>query len=146
MSTKNKPKKPKYGLQQESFIKSVREAVDSKGADFFNDKNWRCIQPKGGKRSSLTSKQQLSMDSFYINPIVMWVPHLLFKDHLPTCPHCKERRFIDISESKWIDSPIHVFGRSNHCYMDTMNYLCTNPHCPKKGKGTFYGYHHKSLQ
>ena len=27
-----------------------------------------------------------------------------------------------------------------------MNYLCTNPHCPKKGKGTFYGHHHKSLQ
>ena len=75
MSTK-KNKKPKYGLEQEKFIKTVREAVDSKGSEFFNDKNWRCIQAKGGKRSSLTSNKQLSVDSYYIKPIVMWVPHL----------------------------------------------------------------------
>ncbi|CAB9521923.1 hypothetical protein (Partial), partial [Seminavis robusta] len=59
---------------------------------------------------------------------------------MPTCPHCKCNKYIDIGRSRWIESPKILFGIDSHRYLDTKLYYCRN--CTKH----FNGFNKTSLQ
>ena len=61
-----------YPDAQQRFIAKTRHLIDSK-ADFFEDRDWRKIQPKGGSQSSLI--KAVAVDSFYVKL------NLLFEDN-----------------------------------------------------------------
>ena len=132
----------KYGRAQDQFIKAVCNEVDVHGAKCFHDKDWRAIAPanSGGRSSSLASPAKSSADSYYIKPLALWVPHLLF-NHMPTCPpHCESCQRIQIEKPDWIPSPIPLFTLKGHQYLDMFLYYCG--HCNWR----FNRYHKKSMQ
>ena len=140
-----KKAKGKYGAAQAKFIADVRHEIDTKGASFFKDKDWRCITPAGcGRYTGYCGDTKIHADSFYIRPLAMWVPHLLIPDFVPTCPTCESNHDVDVDASKWVKSQAKVmYGLKDHRYLDTYNYLCRS--CGKHGKH-FTGLNPRSME
>ena len=63
-------------------MKKIRGEID-RHPDFFDQYDWENIEPKGGRRSALSSKN-VTAESFFIKPIAAWVPDKLFVNHVPT--------------------------------------------------------------
>ena len=57
------------------------------------------------------------MDAFYVKPLACWIPHVLIPNHVPTCPHCKEKKFVNPQKARWINSPKILYGKDRHRYM-----------------------------
>jgi hypothetical protein len=80
------------------------------------------------------------MESFYVKAVAVWVPHLLFSNHVPCCPNCKKRDYVDPSRGRWINAPKLLFGLQRHRYLDTWLYSCRG--CTR----SFAGYNKQSMQ
>ena len=124
-------------------IERLRAQID--GDDkFFYSNDWRCITPQGGKHCSLM--KPVYVDSFYVRPMAVWLPERLLPDFVPSCPHCKSNKFVDISKARWQNSPKVLYGLKGYRYLDTKLYPCHsckrqftgyNPHSMKQD-GQFY--------
>lgn len=79
-------------------------------------------------------------DSFYIRPIAAWVPHKLLPNFVPTCPHCKKNKYVNVDNARWQNSPKILFGLKGNKYLDTMLYPCNN--CKRQ----FTGYNPDSMR
>lgn len=122
-----------YSKVQRAFIEDIRGKVESQGRDFFYNHDWREIKPKSGVYCSLQKK--VYPESFYVKPLAVWVPHLLFEDFVPTCPHCKSKRNVNVTQARFQNSPKVLFGIEGHRYLDTVLYPCNL--CKRR----FTGYH-----
>lgn len=129
---------PPYGAGQEAFVNSIREAVKKEGKSFFNGKDWRCLSPKFTSVNNTTRK--LSIHSFCVKFIAMWIPHLLVDDFVPSCPKCKKADSVDVNKFDWIKNPIVLFGIDSHRYLDTVYYTCN-----RCNNSQFAGYHKGSM-
>ena len=117
--------------------------MDSNAKSFLKGKDWRNIQPCGGRYVVGTiSASPLAVESFYIKPVAAFVPHILIPNHTPSCPHCECSKDVDTfgSNVKWIKQPKVLFGVSSHRYLDTKLYYCQG--CNRR----FSGYDKKSMQ
>ena len=124
---KNKEKTNKtvhYGKAQADFIISIRAAIDQHQARFFEGNDWKRLTPKGGRFVTPGPDQKLDVTSFYIKPVAAWVPHLLIRGYIPSCPKCKHARSVDATASTWITTPRTLYGVHGHQYLDTKIYMC----------------------
>ena len=130
-------KKLPYSVAQDRFVQRTRHDIDANQCSYFDDHDWHRIVPNGGSRSSL--RKAVSIDSFYVKPVAAWVPHLLFENHVPSCPRCRSPRFVDVKAARWINTPKILFGVSSHQYLDTKLYPCRG--CGQR----FTGYNRESM-
>jgi hypothetical protein len=136
---------PQLGTDQWAFIKKTREEVKADPKGFLASNNWRNITPGGGRNDSTllmrtdAGAKKVTIDSFYVRPIVLWVPHLLISNHVPSCPVCKVKDHVDVVKARWMNSPKVCYGLTSHKYLDSMLYPCN------KCKRCFTGYHKVSL-
>ena len=105
---------------------------------FFQSRNWRCINPPNGKYSSLI--KSVYADSFYVRPVAIWLPDRLIPDFVPTCPHCKSNKHVDLRKARWQNSPKLLYGVNGYRYLDTKLYPC---HLCKR---QFTGYNPESMK
>ena len=105
---------------------------------FFQSRNWRCINPPNGKYSSLI--KSMYADSFYVRPVAIWLPDRLIPDFVPTCPHCKSNKHVDLRKARWQNSPKLLYGVNGYRYLDTKLYPC---HLCKR---QFTGYNPESMK
>jgi hypothetical protein len=142
MSTMDKDEPSSLGTAQWAFIKKMRAAVNNDPKAFFGKNNWRHISPTGGKNDGtlFNDQRKTTVDAFYVRPITCWVPHLLIRNHVPTCPGCKEKDHVDVIKARWINCPKVVFGITSNKYLDTLLYPCG------RCKSSFAGYNKQSLQ
>jgi hypothetical protein len=133
-----------YGTEQKVFIDKTRALVTADPKVFFSCHDWRNVIPKGGRFDSMllnsSAKKKTRVEAFYVKPLAIWVPHLLFNNHVPTCPHCKKSDYVDVTKGRWINSPKILFGLHRHKYFDTWLYHCRS--CWKH----FAGYNKVSMQ
>jgi hypothetical protein len=125
-----------YSLAQKAFIDKTRNLIDGDDS-FFDCHDWRCIQPPGGRNSSL--RKAVDTDSFYVKALAVWLPERLIPGHVPTCPHCGSSQFVDIHRARWINMPKVLYGLALHSYLDTKLYPCSS--CNKR----FCGYDSTSI-
>lgn len=132
------------GDAQWSFVKKVRGAVQKDHIGFFNDHDWKNIVPSSGTYDSHLlnkgSKNTRSVQGFYVKPCALWAPHLLIDNHIPTCPRCESKEFVDPGRARFINSPIVLFGMDTNRYLDTFLYPCN------KCSRTFSGYNKQSMK
>jgi hypothetical protein len=133
-----------YGASQLAFIKKVRGDIDKNKSSFFQSNSWQNITPSGGRFDStmlnVSVKKKAKLESFYVKAIASWIPHLLFSNHVPCCPHCRRNDFVAVDKGRWINSPVVLFGLHKHQYLDTWLYPC-------RGCGrSFAGYNKQSMQ
>jgi hypothetical protein len=138
-------RKPKQlGDAQWRFILKVRGAVARDHVSFFKENNWRNISPTTGSFDSnllnCNSKRTSTVDSFYVKPVASWLPHLLIKNFVPSCPRCKSKAYVNAMKSRWINCPTVLYCTSRNRYLDTHLYPCD------KCKRSFAGYNKKSMQ
>jgi hypothetical protein len=95
---------PSLGSAQWSFIKKTRVLVKNDPKVFFANHNWHNINPTGGKNdgSLFNGERRTTIDDFYVRPIICWVPHLLIRNHVPSCPRCKDKDNVDVIKARWI--------------------------------------------
>ena len=133
-----------YGPEQQSFIAKVRSQVDSDSKAFISSCDWRCVNPKGARHDSTLQNASVSkktrVEAFYVKSLAVWVPHLLFNNHVPSCPHCKKSDHVDTSRGRWINTPKILYGLHRHRYLDTWLYPCRR--CSRH----FAGYNKASMQ
>ena len=133
-----------YGTAQKAFIDKVRGKITRDPRGYFKQQNWRNIEPSGGKYDSdvlnAKSKKTTTVEAFYVRPLACWVPHLLIENHVPKCPHCKKSDQVDLTKTRWINSPKILFGIGTHKYIDTMLYPC------QRCRRHFAGYNKQSMQ
>jgi hypothetical protein len=86
------------------------------------------------------NKKTTTVEAFYVKPLAVWVPHLLIKNHIPCCPHCKKNNDVDVVKARWINCPKILFGIMRHKYLDTMLYPC------RACKKHFAGYNKLAMQ
>jgi hypothetical protein len=132
-----------YGSSQLAFIKKVRGEIDKNKSTYFHNHAWHNITPNGGRFDSTllntSHKKKAKLESFYVKPIASWVPHLLFSNHVPSCPHCRRKDYVAVDKGRWINSPKVMFGLHRHKYLDTWLYPC-------RGCGrSFAGYNKQSM-
>jgi hypothetical protein len=126
-----------YPVAQREFIEKIRAQVD--GDDqFFHSRDWRCINPPGGRYCSLM--KSVYADSFYVRPVAVWLPDRLIPGFTPTCPHCKSNRYVDLSKGRWQNSPKILYGLKGYRYLDTKLYPCHS--CKRQ----FTGYNPLSMK
>jgi hypothetical protein len=133
-----------YGEAQLSFIKKVRGEIDKEKSAYFHNHQWDNICPSGGRFDSTLMnaghKKRGKVESFYVKAMASWVPHLIFHNHVPCCPHCKKNDYVAVDKGRWINSPKILFCLQRHKYLDTWLYPC-------RGCGrTFAGYNKQSMQ
>ena len=133
-----------YGVAQADFLKRTRDAIkqDSK---FFKHHDWTRIQYKPGYRNSCferSSKDVLTVESFYVKDLAMWIPDMIIKGHMPTCPNCAKSEFV-APTGTFCGRPKLLYGLRTHRYLDSKYYKCHSGKC--KGS-TFSGCNEKSLQ
>ncbi|MGL5934273.1 MAG: hypothetical protein ACRCZI_01470 [Cetobacterium sp.] len=132
------------GDAQWEFVKKVRGAIKKDHVAFFGQHHWKHIVPGSGSYDShlLNKCNQTTnkVQDFYVKPIACWVPHLLIKNHVPTCPRCQSKEFVHTQRARFINSPIILFGMSTNKYLDTCLYPCDK--CSK----SFTGYNKQSMQ
>ena len=141
--SRGRNKRKPFGPAQAAFIKETRASLDANAKGFLKGKDWRNIQPCGGRFVVGTiSASPLSVESFYIKAIAAFVPHVLIPNHTPCCPHCESPKDVDTfgSKVKWIKQPKVLFGVGTHRYLDTKLYYCNG--CNRR----FAGYDRKSMQ
>jgi hypothetical protein len=143
--TEEDHRQPKQlSLAQWRFVKHVRGAIKKDHIAFFKANDWRNIAPKSGSYDSHllnpNNKNTTGVDSFYVKAMACWVPHLLIRNHIPTCPRCSSKEFVDPIRSRFINSPIVLYGMSTNRYLDTCLYPCNK--CEK----SFSGYNKQSMQ
>jgi hypothetical protein len=106
------------GEAQWRFVKKVRGAIKKDHVGFFNQHDWRNILPTSGSYDShllnTNNKNTTAVDAFYVKPMACWVPHLLVQNHVPTCPRCKSKEFVDAIRARFINSPIVLYGMSTN--------------------------------
>ena len=86
------------------------------------------------------SHRTVKVEAFYLKSIACWVPHILIPNHVPTCPHCEKKKYVDLKKSRWVNCPKLLYGLSTHRYLDTMLYHCRN--CARH----FTGYNRHSME
>lgn len=137
------PKPKNIGPAQWSFIKKTRASIDHDAKAFFRQQNWRTIAPKGGCNDSNllnVNGKKVTVESFYVKALSVWIPHVLIQHHVPTCPHCKSKSHVDVVKARWTNCPIVLFGISSHRYLDTVLYPC------QKCRRHFSGTNKKSME
>lgn len=128
-------RKPAFGLAQLNFIKVNRAEVDKNKEGYFKERDWRNVAPSGGRFRCAGTKRKVNVNSFYIKPLAVFVPHLLLKNHVPSCPKCESSLsvFTEGPRVKWVKVPKLLFGTNSHKYLDTKRYWCN--HCYKSFLG-----------
>jgi hypothetical protein len=115
-----------YGDAQLKFIKKVRSEIDKEKFNYFQKHDWHNICPSGGRFDStlmnISHKRRGRIESFYVKAIVSWVPHLLFHNHVPCCPHCKRNDYVAVDKGRWMNSPKILYCLHRHKYLDTWLY------------------------
>ena len=138
------PSEPMYCAAQMAFFKKVRGEIDKNKSMYFQSHTWHNIMPSGGRFDSsllnVSVKRKAKVDAFYVQAMASWVPHFLFSNHVPCCPTCKKRDYVDPSKGRWINSPKVVFGLHRNKFLDTWLYYCRG--CMK----SFAGYNKQSMQ
>ena len=136
----------KLSRAQYVFVEKVRGSVEVRKEKYFDDKDWMNIAPAtvGVNHSS---NQKISVQSYYVRPVAVWVPHLLVKNHMPSCPKCRCCTNVRVKantkgEWEWVKSPLVMHGVPSHTYLDTVYYFCTKLDC----YSAFTGYNQLSLQ
>jgi hypothetical protein len=86
------------------------------------------------------NKNTTSVNTFYVKSLASWVPHLLFQNFVPTCPHCKSKEFVDATRARFVNSPIVLYGAATNRYLDACLYPCN------KCNRSFAGYNKQSMQ
>jgi hypothetical protein len=137
-------RKPKLlGDAQWRYILKVRGAIEKDHDGFFKQNNWRNICPMIGSFDSHllhpSSKRTTTVEAFYVKGIASWVPHLLIKNFVPSCPRCKTAAYVNPQKSRWINCPTVLYCISRIRYLDTHLYPCD------KCKRSFAGYNKKSM-
>lgn len=134
-------RKPAFGQPQLDFIKATRLEVDKKKEDYFKGRDWRNIIPTGGRYQGATTNKRLDTESFYVKPLAVFLPHLLLKNHVPSCPKCESSLSVHTQgpQVKWVKVPKIMFGITSHKYLDTKRYWCQHCRC------SFLGYDKKSM-
>ncbi|CAB9528057.1 unknown protein [Seminavis robusta] len=132
---------PPFGVAQRRFITTTRNAISSQGQTFFASHDWMNIKPKNGFNTCLAQdKSNILGEAIYVKPLVVWIPHYLIPNHIPSCPNCERCDGIDVNEAKWVKQPKVLFGLRSQRYLDTMSYKCHG--CKKE----FYGYNERSME
>jgi hypothetical protein len=72
--------------------------------------------------------------------MAVWLPDRLIANFVPTCPHCKSNRHVDVIKARWQNSPKVLFGLKGHKYLDTKLYPC------HQCKRQFTGYNPESMK
>jgi len=103
-----------YDSAQHEFIKSVRASVLVEGANYFKKKDWKQIGPSSNTSLALTELKTCA-DSFHVQDVAMWVPHLLLPDHVPSCPHCKQISGVDLSKAEFVERPKSLLNGPKFC-------------------------------
>ena len=96
-------------------------------------------QTAQGRNSQMDGKA-MWVGAFYVKGLVAFVPHLILPGHVPSCPHCRNSKWVDTPSSRWIKTPKICFGINTHKYLDTKLYKCTR--CAR----SFTGYNKRSLE
>ena len=114
-------RKPAFGLAQLNFIKVNRAEVDKNKEGYFKERDWRNVTPSGGRFRCAGTKRKVNVNSFYIKPLAVFVPHLLLKNHVPSCPKCESSLsvFTEGPRVKWVKVPKLLFGVNSHKHLDT---------------------------
>jgi hypothetical protein len=85
------------------FVKKVRGAIKKDHVGFFGEHDWKHIVPSSGHYDSHLlnkgNKKTKSVESFYVKPLAVWVPHLLIRNFVPTCPHCQSKEYVSPSRA-----------------------------------------------
>jgi len=129
-----------YGNAQHEFVKRVRDAIAAEGRACFKKKDWTCIAPSGGMNSCLTTDMTCHVETFYVKPVAVWIPHLLLPNFVPTCPHCKNKGGVDVANATFIKSPKTLHGIGSHRHLDTFMHQCSD--CVR----SFNGYNEASME
>ena len=103
---------------QQNFLVATRRAVDANHKQFFIDNDWRMITPKAGRFVNLQARKAVAAESYYVRPMACFVPHLLIEGHIPTCPRCNNKKYVDTMSAKWISTPKTLFVMDSHHYLD----------------------------
>lgn len=118
--------------------------MDADSKTFFQENDWKKIDPSGGIHDSgllnENNKRTSNVEAFYVKGVACWVPHLLIEKHKPCCPNCSTNRYVDLKKCRWVNQPKLLCELERHRYLDTVLYHCTS--CTKK----FAGYNEKSMQ
>jgi hypothetical protein len=135
----------RYGLAQEAFIKKTREAVKA-DLKFFEKNDWSRISLKPGLRNTSLNRSNdkafIDVQSFYVRDLAVWIPHMIIKDHTPTCPKCERNKFV-MPTGTWAGRPKVLYGLRKHRYLDSIYYKCHSAEC---GGKLFSGCNERSLQ
>lgn len=138
MTSNNKP----YSTAQDKFIKEIRSKIDDNAKDFLAGKDWRNITPCGGRYTGLQAGQPVDVESYYVKPVAMWIPHIIIPGFRPSCPLCGTCANVDINLKKWVTTPKILYGPSGHRYLDSKMYRCNGVSCNQK---EFAGFDQRSM-
>ena len=117
-----KTPKPRCGKAQAEFIEKTRgRAKDD--PTMLRGIDWRLIACSSS-HLSLTGAKKISVDSFYVKDIAMWMPHVVMTNCVPACNRCEEKTGVDVSRWSWVDNPKMLHGLHTHRYLDSVEYFC----------------------
>ena len=119
--------------------------MDANPQSFFKKNSWFDIKPMDGGRNvnlKYAKDRSIHIESFYVRKVAVWVPHLIVPNHVPTCPKCCSKQFVNVNKVKWVDYPKLCYGLSDHYYIDTVFYRCDSHACRK----SFCGYNPEMLR
>jgi len=119
-----KAPKPRYGTAQAEFIEKTRCNVKD-DPTILRGINWRRIS-YSANHLSLTGAKKISVNSFYVKDIAIWLPHVLIPEYTPTCHRCEEKGGVDVSRWSWVAFPKILHGLHTHRYLDSVEYFCLN--------------------
>jgi hypothetical protein len=134
----------RYGPAQEAFIKKTRESVKA-DPKFFEKNDWSRISMKTGLRNTSLNRSNdaacINVEAFYVREVAVWIPHMIIKDHTPSCPKCESNKFV-MPTGTWAGRPKVLYGVRKHRYLDSIYYKCHSEQCCGK---LFSGCSERSL-
>jgi len=136
---KPRPCKPRYGTAQAAFIEQTRVAIDA-DPFYFRTHEWTRIQCGGNRYTTMTHPKKITVDSFYVKDLAVWIPHLLTPNYVPTCCRCLSKVAVGLDTTNWVENPKVLCGVFTHRHFDTKCCRCAD--C----KSDFVGWHPVTLR
>lgn len=113
--------KPRYGPAQQAFITATRKLIDVI-VDFFQKNDWQRM--RHCSHFSLVAPKKLSVDSFYVKDMAVWLPHMILPHYTPSCSKCGLKTAVDPCRYRWVENPKLLHGVKSHRCLDTVYYYC----------------------
>ena len=136
-TTTTNNKKQRAATAQLRFRQEIQRSILS-GTCLDFEKDWTDIKP--------TRPPKVDPSFFYLKPLAVFAPHLMktiIPDYAPFCPHCKTARYVDLSVTRFVETPKPLFGLGRERELHTVRYTC-NP--PNEKKHTFVAHNEESLR